>query len=195
MSRTRRMKSSTRRWVTILAVVLVSVTLAGVLGHITGGFENLFQPSKWVIRAVNENNLYQSLDFADEKGVISDGADGITVSLNDDHVIKVSGVSEAAQAHVIGTYTLKANTSYVFDSSLSNGTKGTIYMAVRMVDDGEELVASYTGPAVISASKLTADTEVEIVVYIADKVSLRNVNLKPILCTGKTADDLVSFYG
>lgn len=191
----RLMKRSTRRWLTILAVVLVSVTLAGVLGHVTGGFENLFKPKKWNLNGVNKENLYQSLEFADEDGVISDGADGVMVTLNKNHEIKVTGVAESAQVHVIGTYTLQANTSYLFDSSLSNGTKGTIYMAVREVNSDDNIVASYTGPVVIAATELAEDTEVEIVVYVADETSLRNVTLRPILCTGKTTDDLVSFFG
>ena len=174
-----RMKK-TKWFVTILAVALACLTLGALIG-------NLFD-----FHAPNEENLWQSVSFTDTDGVISDGADGVTVKLTEDNELKVNGYAEEAQEVLIGTYTLDANTAYVFDSSLNDGSNKTVYMVVK---NGETVLAkSYTGAVVISAEKLTADTEISIYLVIAEDVNV-NKTLRPILCEGDNIEDAVSFFG
>ena len=123
--------------------------------------------------------------------MILDGADGVTVKLTDDNELKVNGYAETAQEIKIGTYMLDANTSYVFDSSLNDGSNKTVYMVVKM--GATLLCKSYTGPVVISAEKLTTDTEVSVYLVIAEDVNV-NCTLRPVLCEGNTINDLVDFY-
>lgn len=174
-----RMKKSTKRWLGIIAVALVCLTLGALVG-------NMFD-----FRAPNKDNLWQDVSFADTDGVIADGADGVTVKLTDDNAVKASGYVETQQEVLIGTYELEAETSYVFDSSLNDGSNKSYYMVVKSGDT--VLAKSYTGPVVISAEKLTADTEVSIYLVVAEDVNI-DVTLRPVLCEGESSDDLVKFY-
>ena len=177
----------------VLGICLAAIMLLGVvivaLGNITDGFEN------WDLHAPNEENLYQQLTFAETDGVINgaNGKNGITVKLTEDNELKVNGNAESDLELTIGSYTLKSGTSYIFDSSIDNGSAGTIYMALR-TKSGTVLAESYNGAQVISGDTLTADTEVYVVLYIANKTSIDNVTLRPILCEGGDVDDIVKFY-
>ena len=180
-----------KKIVCAIALVIVAVTVSAVIGHLSGGFQN--KPSDWDLQTVNEANLYQSVSFMDENGVILNGADGVAVKLLEDNVLKVSGTAEKEFTQVIGTVTLKANTSYVFDSTLPDGSNGTAYMAIATAS-GEILATCYGEPVVIPASELTADTTVELRLHVANEHKLGSITLKPVLCEGDGTDDLVKFY-
>ena len=187
------MRRSTKNKIFVVVAILLAGVLLVAFGNITNGFQNL-HPDEWELRAINEDNLYHSLAFADVDGVIANGADGISVKLGEYNELRVKGVAEGAQTINVGTYTLKANTSYVFDSSLSDGTKGTIYMTLCNAK-GEELAnaASYNGAVVIPASSLASDITVTVTLKIADEFDA-NVTLRPVLCEAASINDLVSFY-
>ena len=185
------MKRSTKNKIFVIVAILIAGVLLVALGNVTGGFQNL-HPDDWVFREVNPDNLYHSLTFADTDGVIANGSNGITVELGECNELCVTGTAEGAQTINVGTYKLKANTAYVFDSSLTNGTNGTIYMELLNVS-GQKLVASYNGAEVIPASALASDVTVTVVLKIADEFEV-NKTLKPILCEGTSASDAVSFY-
>ena len=173
----KRMKRSTKRWLGLVAVALVCLTVGAIIG-------NVFD-----FHAPNEDNLWQDVSFAGNDGVILDGADGVTVKLTEDNEVKVDGYAETAQEVLIGTYTLDADTSYVFDSSLNDGSNKTAYMVVKA---GETVLAkSYTGPVVISAQE--SDTRISVYLVIAEDVNV-NVTLRPILCEGESVEDAVKFY-
>ena len=173
------MKKSTKRMLTIIAVALACLTVGALFG-------NMFD-----FHAPNKDNLWQDVSFNDKDGVILDGADGVTVKLTEDNEVKVNGYAETAQEVLIGTYKLESKTAYVFDSSLNDGSNKTLYMVVK---NGDTVMAkSYTGPVVISASQLTADTEVSVYLVIAEDVNV-NATLRPILCEGESTDELVKFY-
>ena len=173
----KRMKAKTKRWVTLIAVALACLTIGAIFG-------NAFDFHK-----PNEDNLWQEMTFAGTDGVILDGADGVTAKLTEDNELKVNGYAETAQEVLVGTYTLEANTSYVFDSSLNDGSNKTVYMVVKA--NGSVIAKSYTGPVVISAR--TTDTQISVYLMIAEDVNV-STTLRPILCEGAVIDDLVSFY-
>lgn len=175
----------------VLIICLAAILLLGALiiwlGSATQGFMN------WDIHAPNEDNLYQKVSFADDDGIIGNNKYGVTVKLTEDNELKLNGKAEQDLEIVVGTYTLEANTSYIFDSSLNKGSEGTIYMA--LLNASETAIAeSYNGAAVIDAEDLTEDTVVQIVIYVAEGTSVDNIKLRPILCEGDDVDNIVKFY-
>ena len=186
------MRFKTKRWITIISIVLSCVALTAVLGNVTGSFENLFKPDEWELYSVNEDNLYQSMTFVDTNAIFADGSDGVSVKLADNNVLKVSGTAEKALDVVIGTVTLKKGTAYLFDSSLNDGSKGTIYMTLEN-SSGTVLAASYNGVAYIAASDLSADTVVTLKLHVAQDEG-GTYTLKPVICPGTDADDIVKYY-
>lgn len=185
-----RVKRLKFNWLTAVALVLVAVTVTALIGNLSGGFQN--GVSDWKLREVNEDNLYQSLTFGDKNGVWASGENGISVKLKDDNSIKVSGTAEIDMEHNIGTIALKAGTAYVFDGSLKEGSNNSAYL--RIVDEnGVELATSYRGPVLITADKLTVDTNAVIWLKIMDETEL-NVTLRPVLCEGTSIDDVIDFY-
>lgn len=172
-----KMKRKTKRTLGIIALVLVCLTVGAIVG-------NVFD-----FHAPNEDNLWQEMSFNATDNVILDGADGVTVKLTEDNEVKVDGYAETAQEVLIGTYTLNANTAYVFDSSLNDGSNKTVYMVVKA--NGTVIAKSYTGPVVISARE--ADTQISVYLMIAEDVNV-STTLHPILCEGENVEDLVNFY-
>ena len=188
----RKAQSKTKMIFAVVGIFLALLFMVVLIMKATSNLDNLFEPDEWALKTVNEDNLYQSATFAgDAKGVIANGADGLTVKLDDDNAIKIGGTSEIDQSIRIATYTLKANTSYIFDSDLNDGTNKTYYMVVKAGD--VEIAKSYTGPVIISASEITADTEVTINLVVKADVGLSDT-LKPILCIGNDTDDIVKYY-
>lgn len=177
----------------IVAIVLIACAGIVLLGNVSGGFQNM-DPREWKLRDVNNENLFQSLDFADTDGVIENGGDGITVTLEKNNVLKVNGTAETAKNIMVGTTTLKAGTSYVFGSDLKDGTNGTIYLRVVNTANGSVLASNYNAASVISGDDLSADTDVSIEIVIAKDVTIRNLSLEVVLCEGEAASELVDFY-
>lgn len=190
-----RVKRLKFNWLTAVALVLVAVTVTALIGNLSGGFQKGI--GDWSVREVNKNNLYQSLIFADTDGVYASGENGVSIKLKDDNVIKVSGTAEATEekgmVYNIGSTTLRANTSYVFDSSLNDGSNGTIYMSIVNSSTGTVIASSYRGPVLISAKDITEDVGVHIELVIKNDTDV-NVTLRPILCVGNSIDDVIDFY-
>ena len=153
--------------------------------------EKVWEPDQWELVSVNEKNLYQSVTFCDEDGMIAEGEDGITVELNEDKVLKIDGVSKDDKTYTIGSTTLKAGTSYVFDSSMTNGSKGSVYMSIRNTVTDTVIASSYNKAIVIEA--LEADTAVSIEITIVAETEV-NMKLKPILCEADSVDNIVNYY-
>ena len=187
----KRMKNSTKILLACIAMVAVAAVLIVMLGKVTAGFQN-WDTDEWKLLQNNPENLYHSLEFQDVNGVIADGSNGISVKLDDEnHSVRISGTAEADGSYLIGTTTLKANTTYVFDGGLDNGTNKTICVSIVNASNDEIVKTSYTGPVLVS--DILSDTEVKIVVTIAEETSV-NVTIRPVLCVGSTVEDVVSFY-
>lgn len=175
-----------------IAAFMAAVLLLSVIGSLSDGFKNVLKPQTWFDKEVNEENLYQRLDFyGGENGVILDGADGVTVELTADNSIKVRGTSEVQQTVAIGTLQMDVHTAYIFDSSLDNGSNKSMYM---IISAGDEVIASsYTGPVIIPADAFDSATEVTVSLVIAEDCNT-NVTLRPVICPGATIDSVVSYY-
>ena len=187
----KRMKTSTKIILACIACIAVAALLVVMLGKVTQGFQN-WETDEWRLLQNNPDNLYHSLDFTAENGVIADGSNGISAKLDDEnHSVRISGTAEADGSYLIGTTTLKANTTYVFDGGMDNGTKKTAYVSVINASTDEVIATSYTGPVLIN--DITADIEIKIMVTVMEEASV-NATLRPILCVGATVDDMVAYY-
>ena len=177
-----------------LAAILVVGLLIVMIGNLSNGFQDM-NPADWDLKVVNEDNLYQQVVFKEENGILKDanGVKGITVSLTEDNELKVNGTAEGDQRIIVGSITLKAGTSYIFDSSFAKGSQGSMYMTIEN-EAGTALAESYVNADVIDGTTLTADTVVYVVLHIADDTSINNVTLRPILCEGNDVNNIEAFY-
>ena len=198
-----RVKRLKFNWLTAIALVLVAVTVSAVLVNISDGFDKDF--ADWSFREVNEENLYQTLTFAGgEDGIIANGENGVGIDLLDDNVIKVKGTADSTKTYVVGSTTLKAGQTYVFDSSLTDGSSGTVYMSIRNTTTDEVIVSSYRGAVMVPAQAAISQsvdgetvtvTDVPVTIEITIvKDAILSETLKPILCIGTETDDAVKFY-
>lgn len=179
-----RMKAKTKRIVILVGAILLTVLAVVGLSKVTG-------VADWDFRKVNPDNLYQSLvlDSNVKNGIVADGARGIMIEIDDDNVIKIDGTADEgeAQTYTVGTVTLPAGT-YVFDSDINNGSKGSVYMSLM---NGETAVAECYRDEVIFT--LATECTVTVTITVTAETDV-NKTLKPVICTGADADDLVSFW-
>jgi len=181
------MKSNVKVIAITLAIVMLLMGLLVVLIKVSDGFQ--MGVEDWKLRKVNEENLWQTISFADdEDGLIAAGENGVIVKLTEDNVLKVDGTADGDLNIVVGTITLKANETYVFDSDF-NGRGNTMF--VKLVDANDTVLKNCYGSAVTYTP--SSDTVVKVVVFIANETDV-NATLKPVLCVGTSSDDLVDFY-
>lgn len=185
------MKAKNKLLVTMVAIVLIACTGVILIGNLSKGFQNM-DPTEWQLHEVNEENLYQAFTFKDVEDRFTDGAKGVTATIDDDNIIAVKGTAEEAITLDIGTYTLKKGTSYVFNSGVK-GSTGSIYVRLINVNTNTELKSSFGSSVVIKGEDLTADTTVMLQICVAKNAEV-NVKVKPILCIGTSGEDLVEFY-
>ena len=180
------MKKKTQRILTLVGAVLLTVLAVVGLSKATGVAE-------WDFRKVNPDNLYQDFTFVKDEGTLADGEQGVLVEIDEDHVITVETKSKAKATltTTVASGTLKANTSYVFDSGLKDGSKGTIYMSVRNTTTDTVIASSTRGAVVIDA--LESDTAVTIEITVVEDAEV-NEKLRPVLNKGDDVKDIISFW-
>ena len=182
------MSRKTKRILAIVGAVLAVVMLVAVLGKATGSFENLFHPDEWELRKPNEDNMFQHATFAGgEDGKIASGENGVTVTLSDDNEIKISGTAESDMTVDIASLPLTSGVSYVFDSGLNDGSKGTMYLEI--VNGDSTVAACYSAPVVFEGVAATCTVRLHIA-----KDCVTNVTLRPVICQGAEAEDLINFW-
>ena len=183
------MSKRTKKLLVCVAAFMAVVFTVALLAKATANFENLFSPGDWSIQELNEDNLYQTLKLsADVKnGMIADGAKGIMIEIDDNNVIKIDGTADENVTYTVGTVTLAAGT-YVFDSDLTKGSKGTVY--VSLMNGDAEVACSYRGEVVFT---LATESTLTMTVTVTAETEVEQT-LKPVICVGAEADDLVSYY-
>ena len=183
------MSKKTKKILVCVAAFMAVVFTVALLSKATAGFDNLFHPDEWSLKEVNEDNLYQklSVNAAVKNGIVADGADGVMIELDENNCIKIDGTAEKDVTYALGTVTLPAG-SYVFDSDINNGSKGSVYMSLL---NGDAVVAEgYRGEVVFT---LATECTVTVTVTVKAEADV-NKTLEPVICVGADADDLVSFY-
>lgn len=186
----KKLKFNKKALLSVVAIVLVALTGIILVGNL--GIQAL-NPAKWEFRSVNEDNLYQAMSFADKDGTLANGENGINVTIDEDRIIQCKGTAEVDDIIVVGTYELEAGKSYVFDSGI-NGSKGTVYLRLTDVDNDEEIKSCYNSAVVISGDEISDNTTAKLEIVVAKDTSLNNLKIKPVLCIGTSATDLVEFY-
>lgn len=187
------MRKSVKHIITIVAIVLVACAGIILVGNLSKGFQNL-NPAKWELREVNDENLYQAMTIAaDDDGYLARGENGLTVSVDEDNVIKCKGTAEVNDTIMVGTYKLEAGKSYVFDSNIK-GSKGSVYLRLVDTANDAELKSCYNTAVVIPADELVTDINVRLEIVVVEDTGLNNLKIKPVLCIGTSVDDLVDFY-
>ena len=178
-----RMKKKMQRILILVGSILLTVLAVVGLSKATGVAE-------WNFREPNPDNLYSQISLNPDikDGIVADGEKGVLIELDDDNRIKINGTADEDVTYAIGTVTLPAGT-YVFDSDINNGSKGSVYMSLM---NGESVVAEgYRGEVVFT---LATECTVTVTVTIKGETDV-NKTLEPVICKGTSADDLVSFWG
>ena len=183
------MKKKTKALISVVAIVLVAFTGIILVGNL--GVQAL-NPAKWEFRSVNDDNLYQAMTFADDE-FLANGEKGLTVSIDENRVIKVKGTAEENDVILVGTYKLEGGKSYVFDSNIK-GSKGSVYLRLVNTANDEEIKSCYNTSVVISGNEIPSDVNVRLEIVVAEGTSLNNLKIKPVLCIGTSAEDLVEYY-
>lgn len=187
-----RMKTKTKRWIGAIALVLAAVALCAVLGNLSDGFQK--GPSEWKLREVNPDNLYQTVAFAATDGVIMMGDAGVTVELVEDNVIKVNGNVAEDKAVTLGVITLKKGCKYIFSTSLGKtSAPETVYLSLNN-SQGETICKAYGASVLIDATAWETDMSLSLVMNLKAGTDVNNISLRPVICVGESADDLISFY-
>ena len=156
-----RVKNNVKVIAITLSIVMLLMGLLVVLIKVSDGFQMGFED--WKLRQVNEDNLWQSMSFAaDDEGLLASGENGVTVKLTEDNVLKINGTAEQDMEILVGMVTLKANTSYVFDSDFAGSGK-TMYVELEDSANGTTLVNIFNASKVVKPS---TDTVVKVVIHI-----------------------------
>ena len=179
----------------IVCAVLIMASVFAVLAIVraSDGLTNT-EVSTWSLRKVNGENLWQAATFnADKNGVVA-GLEGSGVSLNldDDHVLKVSAAKthKTAVTVAVATVTLPAGKAYVINPQANaSGTNDTFYISVKSGDT--ELKRSY-GTAVY-LDELASDTTITVEFYLAAEVGAE-ITMKPLIYAGNDETTPISFY-
>ena len=188
-----KMKSKNRMKLFVVVALLVACAGMVLLGNVSQGFQN-WDTEAWTLVQTNPDNLYHDLVFADVDGKLENGADGITVTVNDNNVLKLNGHAEEDKVVVVGTTTLKAATDYVFGSNLKNGSNKTVYLRLVNNTSGATIASCYNGSTLITGDKITTDTVVRLEIVVAEEASFNSLLLRPVICEASSTDDIVSFY-
>lgn len=184
----KRAKRSTKAWITFIVVALACLTLGAFVGSVYNNF----------VRSVNKDNLWQDATFAGGVNggddTICDGADGIIVKVTKYNEIVVKGCAEKDMKLLIASVPLKSETRYVFDSSLNDGSNGTVYMVMEDSTNSVTEYKSYTGPVVIEEDSWSDSPHMFDVYLVIKKDTEINKTLRPVICEGDHINDLVSFF-
>lgn len=170
------MKARTKNMIVTVCICLVLVTL---LGWLTQGFTTVNLKDRFA-KERNEANKIAKTDI-----VLKDGkhANGITVKVNDDGSVTLSGTASEDLSLTYANVKLAAGT-YTFTGA-QNGSTGTYYMTAS--NNGTTTISDFAG----NTFTLSAQATSEIVIHIKKDAKLFNVTLYPVLYTGDTE---VEFY-
>ena len=117
-------RTTKRNLIVIVVAVLLSVFVATLIGTMTNGFEDTFNPEEWNKKDVNTDNLISKDSYLIRTQSYEQG---LEVEVKDNGLIKVTGENKDAETMQIDIckVTLPAGT-YTFSSGV-NGTSASKY--------------------------------------------------------------------
>lgn len=173
------MSKTTKRIITIAALLLVTVFLVAIIGNLTNGFDNLFKPEEWGKQEVNPDNFIKVDAYTIEKE--QSMPEGIDINVNDDGTIKVKGENKTTENIVVEIckVNLKAGT-YTFTSGVNGCSASKYYLQAG------QYYADFNN----NTFPLPTDSELAVNIVVTPGESI-NVTFKPVLVAGEKAG---SFY-
>lgn len=172
------MSRRAKRIITIVGCVLATVFLVSLIGNLTNGFEDLFNPSEWGAKELNPDNYIKADIYT-----IKDTSDpsGIDIKVNDNGLITAKGENKLESDFTVDIckVTLPAGT-YTFTSGVSGTSASKYYLKA-----GE-----YTADFNNNTFVLSQETEltVSLVVRAGENI---NATFSPVIVSG---EDEGSFY-
>ena len=165
--------------VTIVVVIAVVVAALSVIGHLSGGFENM-KISEWNLRERNEENLISGefKDYNEGNGVTAEGDKYGVITVDGMYMGDGESVSIA-----VDTVTLEAGTY-----TLSGDIKGSNFTYRLSAKDSGGLVVATSGLNNATFS-LGSTTTLQIVIEVFKGVELENVKISPVLVKGTEPGD------
>ena len=159
----------------ILICVLLSVGLCAVFGAITKGFQD------FDVREVNPDNLLKVESYVE--GLDAEREDGLTVTVDDDGVIKLSGKNKTEEAVqiVVQEVTLEVG-KYTISSGSKNTDEETCFISV--VNGEETIIADTEKDSTFTITTNDTTVTVYITVNAGETVDL---TFKPVLVEGSEA--------
>ena len=174
-------KRTTKTIGIILAIILGATFLTSTVGFMSDGFMEA-NPLNWVSRDLNENNLIDVDDYLIKDDKDLDTGKGITGTVNDDGVIKLTGKAEKEIVYTVANVTLKPGT-YTISGADSSSKYGI------QVVYGSQLAKSGTNSETF---EITSEQTVAVQIYVAEDTFLFNKSFKPCLVEGNDAEGLYS---
>lgn len=161
----------------LVALCIVSATvLSAGIGFMSDGFTNS-DVSSWMDRELNADNLIKVDDY-----LIKDGdtnGEGITVSVNEDGVIKLNGKSTGTDEYTVCELSVAPGT-YTISGVASTGDCG-----LQVLGSGIEAKAGTRN----DSFTVEETTTISVVVYVGEDVKLFNKTIKPVLVKGEEPGD------
>ena len=162
----------------ILIIVLLSVGLSAIFGAITKGFQD------FDVREVNPDNHLKVESYVE--GLDAKREDGLTVTVDEDGVIKINGKNKTEEAIQIA---IQEITLEVGKYTISSGSKNTDEKACFLsIVYSEETVIADTDEATFT---ITANGTAATVYFTVNAGENVDITLKPVLVEGSK---VASFY-
>lgn len=178
-----------KKALTIVAAVLVTAIVVGVLAASTNMIGKISNSSIGGLRDINTKNLIAIKDYEDLDGKKENG---VKIEIAKDGTIILDGKAEAATSITIKTFATTDNIVADPDDNgytlcgISDGSLETYYIQAKQ---GEGVLARSCKYGAVLTSAATA--EITITIEIAKGAELDNVKINPVVVPGSTAQ---SFY-
>lgn len=174
------MSRTTKRIVTIISLVLLTVFLVAIIGNVTNGFDSLFKPDEWGKKELNPDNLIKLPYLLETEKTVS-MEEGVEITVNDDGSIKVKGENKTTSDIEVEICKVKlAAGTYTFTSGVNGCSASRYYLKA-----GNHYADFNTNTFILSAEE---ELTVKLVIKPDESI---NVTFKPVIVAGEKSG---SFY-
>ena len=175
-----------KKWLTIVAVVLVTATVVGIVAASTNMIAQIGNSNIGGLRERNDDNL---LDVANYEGYDGDKVNGVTISVDENGVITLDGEAKEDISLELGTFELAsksgdAETGYDFEFYLKGSLDGSLdsyYLEVTQEDYRLGINTSDKAMAAVSQTILGGEktANFEVLLIVKKGTELNNVKIYP----------------
>lgn len=172
------MSKTAKRVILILCCILATVFLVSIIGSVTNGFDDLFNPSEWNAKEINQDNLIKKSLYTIST---ESHPEGIDVTVNDDGLIRVKGENKTDEDFSLDICTVSLPAGkYTFTSGVAGCSASKYYL----------IAGTYYADFNNNTFELTTETEltVSMIVKPGEKIS---TTFSPVIVPGEESG---SFY-